>query len=204
MNKSELLKTISGALNKGKVSELSCQAADGGISAADLLDLTFYPRQEVAFRAAWILDCLVLTYPECFAPLVSRFLERYSDQSNRSCQRHFTKIMMCLTASKCPDKFQIPVGYNQESIIESTFEWLIDPATPVAVRVNSMDILFNLSYTTPWIAAELALQVDFLLQSGGAAVQSRGKAIAKKLMKREQSERPALQHPYNGLNCDRD
>jgi hypothetical protein len=31
-----------------------------------------------------------------------------------------------------------------EAIIETTFEWMINPQTPVAVKVNCIDVLYNL------------------------------------------------------------
>ena len=181
MDKSDLLETISNTLVKAKVKELALLAADNKLSASDLLDLTFHPQREVAFRAAWVLEFVAMNYPESFVPLVKEFLDRYPDQANQSCQRHFTKIMMCLTDRKGSDKLQLPPHYNVDLALEKTFEWLIDPETPVAVRVNCMDVLFSLRDRLPWVAEELQCQIVFFLQTGSPALQSRGKAILRKL-----------------------
>jgi hypothetical protein len=181
MNKSDLLKAISGTLVKAKVERLAALTADNEESVSDLLDLTFYTQPEVAFRAAWISECVVLNYPERFELLVPEFLERYIDQRNRSCQRHFTKIMMCITDPKRSAVLHMPPQHNVDPIIEKTFEWLIDEKAPVALRVNCMEVLFNLRDRSSWIADELRSEITFFLHGGSAAVQSSGKAILKKL-----------------------
>ena len=62
------------------------------------------------------------------------------------------------------------------------FEWLINPHTPVAVRVNCMDVLYYMSPQFPWIKEELLAQIEFYLKDGSAALQSRGKGLLKKLI----------------------
>lgn len=88
---------------------------------------------------------------------------------------------MWLTEHKHLKSKKIPQGYDMEPVVEKTFEWLICPRTPVAVRVNCMDILFNLKQEFPWIEEELKAQVTFFLHDGSAAMQSRGKAVLRKL-----------------------
>ncbi|WP_276363438.1 hypothetical protein [Daejeonella sp. H1SJ63] len=70
-----------------------------------------------------------------------------------------------------------------ENLIETTFELMINPETPVAVKVNCMDILFNMRATYDWISGELREQILFLLKDGTAAIQSRGRSILKQLRK---------------------
>jgi hypothetical protein len=72
---------------------------------------------------------------------------------------------------------------NFEPIVEATFEWLINDRTPVAVRVNCLDILYNLSNSYTWITEELKDQTRFLLKNESAAMQSRGKRVLKKIKK---------------------
>jgi hypothetical protein len=184
MDKTELLQAISTALGKKTVKELALLHADSKLAVSDLLDLTFYRKPEVAFRAAWVLEFIVLTYPDSFKPLVTEFLDRYKEQNNPSCQRHFARIMMCLADPKYSKKLQLPSHYNLGPILEKTFEWLIEPKTPVAVKVHCMDVLFNFRNRLPWVAEELEFQIVYLLKTGSAALQSRGKAVLKKLRSR--------------------
>ena len=181
MNKSALLKEISGTLVRAKVERLSAIISKSDFPISDLLDLTFYPQKEIAFRAAWILEYLVLTDLENFRPDVVKFLECYPQQTNQSCRRHFAKILANMTAPKHAKNLWIPECYNMDPIVEKTFEWLIDPKTPVAIKVYCMEVLFNLHPQFPWIREELEAEIIFLLHDGQAALQSRGKAILKKL-----------------------
>jgi len=187
MDRPELLKTICVKIGKAETEALAALSADNKLPVSELLDLSFQRQQEIAFRAGWILETIAIKYPGAFKPLVSDFLNRYAHQRNTSCQRHFTKIMMCLTDPEYSDRVQVSSCFDAGPIIETTFEWLIDPKTPVAVQVNCMDVLFNLKDTLPWISAELQSQVVFLLHAGSPALQSRGKAILKKLSKSTKS-----------------
>jgi len=67
------------------------------------------------------------------------------------------------------------------AIIGTTFEWMVYPQTPVAVKVNCMDVLYNLKEIDGWIADELRAQIEFQLKDGSAALQSRGRKVLKKL-----------------------
>jgi len=89
--------------------------------------------------------------------------------------------MIYLTDSESNTEIKPLISEYQEQIIEITFDWLIDSQTPVAVKVNCMDILLHFGKEQPWIPDELSSQVQFLLKDGSAAVQSRGKRILKKL-----------------------
>jgi hypothetical protein len=93
MTKEELLKEISQTLNKTRADKLaSLSATTQGIK--QLLEFTFYPKKEIAFRSAWILENVYFKYPADFRPCLNDFSNAYCLQKNLSCQRHFTKMMM--------------------------------------------------------------------------------------------------------------
>jgi hypothetical protein len=180
MTKEELLKEISQTLFKvkaDKLANLSARAQNIG----QLLELTFYPKKEIAFRAAWVLENVYYSNPNAFLPHLEEFKGAYCRQKNLSCQRHYTKIMMDITGHK-KDIPNLTINlFDFEAVTETTFEWLINPKTPVAVQVNCLDILYNLSSRYHWIKDELKAQTEFLLRDGSAAMQSRGRRILEKL-----------------------
>lgn len=178
MNRDQLIKKLSQVLTKKKTVQLAMNKA---CKPVDLIELSLFPRSEIAFRASWILEQLVHFRWEDLVPSLPDLISVYLRQENRSCQRHFTKIMMYLTHPESSQYIKSLIDSNQDKIIERTFEWLIDPETPVAVKVNCMDILLNLRSGSEWIPDELRSQVQYLLKDGSAAVQSRGKRILKKL-----------------------
>ena len=96
-----------------------------------MIKLCLY-KQEVGFRAAWITEIVAHTFPAKFDEHVGEFVEAYIILKNQSAQRHFTKFLMELTNGK-----RIPIHRLLpaiEAIIETTFEWMINSQTPVAVK----------------------------------------------------------------------
>ncbi len=184
MDPAFLLKEISKPIGKKEVVSLATQSVN---SVDELIKLCLHSNYEIAFRAAWILELVAVAYPERFNEKLSEFIDVYVRLTNQSCQRHFTKILMSLTNMQAR---QDRLSTNDlEAIVETTFEWMIDPQTPVAVRVNCMDILFDLRDMDNWIADELRAQIEFQLQSGSAALQSRGKRVLYKLSRSQRKSK---------------
>lgn len=175
MDKVSLSEKVSGPLSKKDIVML---AADPGISVSQLIELSLNAGHEPAFRASWILEHLVSGKPEKMSGYIGEFIDAYRSQQNPSCMRHYTKILMLLTGKRAAFPFTVS---EQETLVEKTFEWLAGPRTPVAVKANCLDILFNLKDSYSWISDELAEQIIFLLKDGSAAMQSRGKKVLQKL-----------------------
>ncbi|WP_207533433.1 hypothetical protein [Desertivirga arenae] len=179
MTKDELLTEIKQTLEKVKVEKLAAIAGRSDSKFNDLIDLSFHKDKAIAFRASWILETAANLHPDKFWDSAGFFLDRYTGQSNNSCRRHFTKILMWMLHKKTQ---KIGLGnFDWSPVIESTFEWLTDPECPVAVKVNCLDILLALKDQEDWIAEELRAETEFLLKDGSAAMQSRGKKVLRKL-----------------------
>ena len=178
MDRDKLFKRLSKTLSKADVVKI---ALDKACMPGDLISLSLYPQNEIAFRASWVLEQVLYYRWDDLVPFIPDLIAGYLIQKNRSCQRHYSKIMMYLTDSESATETHSLLSIYQDQIIEITFDWLIDSQTPVAVKVNCMDILLHFGKEQPWIPDELRSQVQFLLKDGSAAVQSRGKRILKKL-----------------------
>lgn len=133
---------------------------------------------QLAFRAAWLLEYIAVHHPDRFLPVADIFFARLAGQNNRSCQRHFTNILIRLTHPKAIEGYRkAMLQADREQLVETVFNWFIDPQTPVAVQANCMDVLLNMSGEFGWIKDELRQQIEFLLRDGSAAIQSRGKKV---------------------------
>ncbi len=187
MNRENLLNALSLTLTKAKVQELADLAGKAEFSVHDLLQLCFLKEKPaLAFRSAWVLEHVAAQYPELFLPCFPEFIKRLPEQDNLSCQRHFTKILMLFTGPKALPQYNVAWAAvpDHEAVVEVVFEWLINPATPVAVRVNCLDILLHLSDEFPWVREELQAQTEFFLKNGSPAMLSRGRKILSKAQKR--------------------
>jgi hypothetical protein len=169
-------------MGKLKVLELSKILKKQQFALRDLIDITFHPDKNIAFRAAWLLENIFLKHPESYLPNMQYLLTRLHEVKYPSCQRHYAKIVMHLTNKKTPesikDKLQV---FNFEPVIEQLFEWLISPKVKIAVKVFAAEALFNLRDRYDWIKDELANQLQYLMRDGSAAIQSRGKKLLKGL-----------------------
>jgi hypothetical protein len=182
ITQAELLNQISGTIGKMKVLELSRILKEDQFALRDLVDLTFYPDKNIAFRAAWILENVFLQQPARYEPDLDYLVSRMKDVKYESCQRHYAKIIMHITGKKAPASIQQKLQqFDLEPTVEQCFDWMIDPKVKIAVKVFASEALFNLRHRYPWIAEELANQLQFLMRNGTAAIQSRGRKLLAQL-----------------------
>ena len=177
MTKVEFLPYLKDKLDKKAVQHLAQSASVDTDTFRDLIDLSFNTDSKIAFRACWVMEYAFAVNKESFLLCLPDFLSVYPKQKNNSCRRHYTKILMGLSERSSTYLRE----YDLDKLVDATFEWLIDPETPVAVKVNCLDILFNLSNRYTWVLDELKAQIVFLLKDGTAAMQSRGKKILKQI-----------------------
>lgn len=183
MDKQKLIARFETTFGKTMIAELTALAEDPAIPVERLLELCYdRSNAQIAFRAAWILEHVAVHDESRLLPSLPVFLARLPQQENRSCQRHFTKILMWITDAKAPASYrEFLRTADKDQVVEVVFGWLIDPDTPVAVQVNCLDILLHLCGHAEWIAEELETQTRYLLQNGSAAMQSRGKRVLRRL-----------------------
>ncbi|RYU92540.1 hypothetical protein EWM62_03670 [Mucilaginibacter terrigena] len=174
----QLIKELSVDPTKGFIERLSVTLREQHFNINQLIDLTFHPDAQVGFRAAWLLDTTILAAPEQYANNLEYFVKRMGEVTNGSCKRHYTRIMMNLTAPFAPDIVRLKLeSIDMEIVVEQCFDWLIDPKVKVAVKVFAADTLFHLCPRYDWVKEELGNQVQFMLRDGGPAIQSRGKKL---------------------------
>jgi len=177
-----LLKQISNTIGKTKVLELSRILKEENFALRDLIDLTFYADKDIAFRAVWILENVFLQSPERYQHDLEYLLSRIKEVKHASCQRHYAKILMHITAHKAiqPIKEGLAI-LNMEPVVEQCFDWMIDPKVKIAVKCFASETLFNLRERYPWIKEELANQIKFLMRNGSAGIRARGKRLLEKM-----------------------
>lgn len=185
MNEEELLQALSQPLGKRQIQELAAITNSGKLSVQQLLAFCFSKQdRSVAFRAAWVLECVAYSFPKQFLPYLPVFTDTLPAQHNQSCQRHFSKILMCCANPEANPLYKaawraLP---DREPVVETMFEWLINPRTPVAVKVNCLDVLVYLQPEFPWVKDELLAQIEFLMKDGSPAMLSRGKRILRRFL----------------------
>lgn len=158
MTYNEKLEFLSVTLRSFEVTDFSLEMLQG-ITLADLLNISLEKDKKVAFRAAWVFETIVLKNTALLKSVLPQFLNNLKKQKNWSCLRSYTKILLFLTSKK--NKEYTLQNEIEEEIIEHSFQWMIEPACPVAVLVNCLDILNNLRKKYPWIHEELQAQINY-------------------------------------------
>lgn len=158
MTYDEKLAFLSVTLRSFEVTDFSLDILQG-ITLADLLNISLEKDKKIAFRAAWVLETIVLKNASLLKSVLPQFLDNLKKQKNWSCLRSYTKILLFLTSKK--NKEYTLQNEIEEEIIEHSFQWMIEPRCPVAVLVNCLDILNNLRKKHPWIYEELHAQISY-------------------------------------------
>ncbi|MBS1503589.1 MAG: hypothetical protein JST32_16085 [Bacteroidetes bacterium] len=182
LSKVGLIDEISKTMVKTKVGKLTAILDKQHFALRDLVDVTFHEDKNIAFRAAWILENFFLKKPGAYSDDLEYLVSRVKDVTWPSCQRHYAKIMMHITAKKAPPIIREKLEtMDLEPIVEKLFDWVIDPKVLIAVKVFSLEALFNLRGQYTWITDELKEQTKFLMRDGTPAIQSRGRKLLSKL-----------------------
>jgi len=143
-----------------------------------LLDLTASTEPLLAWRSAWILDLLLERNPEWIKNRLHLLLIPLLTTENSSLQRHLTRI---LTRHEVPEVFLA-------KLIDRCLV-LIETSKAVAVRVNSLQLLYNISLQVPEFKSELTLVIEsYRLKGGSAGLINRLENISRKLLIHKQAE----------------
>ncbi|RKE55722.1 hypothetical protein [Sphingobacterium detergens] len=171
----EKIKFLSVTLRSFEVTDFSLNML-GDISLRDLLNISLEKDKTVSFRAAWVFETIVLKNTALLDGLLLQFFDNLKKQKNWSCLRSYSKVLMYLTSKK--NKRYDLDEKTEEELIEQAFQWMIEQQCPIAVLVNCLDILNNLSKKHSWVKEELFAQIDhFQKIKPSPALLSRTKRI---------------------------
>lgn len=182
MNKDELIARLDEPVKFQMVASLTAIIEGHDLDIDDLLEISFYKKKEIAFRAAWMLEYMMIHRPARFSKYVNKLLTLLPAQKNPSAMRHYTKIIALMTDKKADQVYKDLVkGINFEPVIEILFSWLIDQQMLVATKVHCMQSLANLSTHYHWIKEDLRETIDHLIDVESIAFFARAKMVKRQL-----------------------
>lgn len=185
MDKDELIARLDAPMKFQMVANSTAIIESSVLNVDDLLDISFHKKKEIAFRAVWMLEYIVTHRPLQFCPHIETFLLLLPKQKNLSARRHYAKIVVLMTARKSDLLYKEALAaLSMEQVIETLFTWLVEPDTPVAVKVHCMQGLANLTPYYDWIKDELLETVDYLMGVESIAFFARAKMVKKQLKRK--------------------
>jgi hypothetical protein len=125
----------------------------------------------IAWRAGWVLDHFERQNKIALLPYLNQLLEILLQTPHHGVQRHIARILGNAPTSEIEDG----------RLVDACFNWMLNPKTPIAVKVNAMEIIGNLCSTYPELGQELKAIISDGYATGTAAYKSRGRKILEKL-----------------------
>jgi len=139
-----------------------------------LMKLFLADEYRVTQRAAWVVGDLARIYPVLIAPYYKKLvLNLRKPLLHDAVKRNTLKILQ---------ELEIPEPLWGEAA-DICFNFLLSKVDPIAIKVFSMTVLFNISKNVPEFRDELAIIIEDQMPYGSAGFKSRGKKTLKGLSK---------------------
>ncbi len=125
---------------------------------------------QITQRAAWPISFIAQEHPQLLNKYYNLLIELLNqpnkhDSINRNILRAFQFV-------KIPEK-------HEGGVLDVCFRLLNSSTEPIAVKVFSMTVIFNLSKKYPDIIPELKASIESLMPNAGGGIKSRGHKILK-------------------------
>ena len=147
-----------------------------------LINFITHEKEQLADRACWTLELVCIHQPDLLCPFTDKIADQLQDCGSDRQRRPLGKI--CSLLSTPVTAFQEPWCNLSESAVEKLVSWgfeqLIEER-PVAVKVFSMQILFNLRNRKSWIRNELQLILQENMFKESPGYQARAKKILRQI-----------------------
>ncbi|MBL4746497.1 MAG: hypothetical protein JKY08_09020 [Flavobacteriaceae bacterium] len=145
-----------------------------------LIAIAFELPEKTAIKAAWILEIIACKKQVLYIPYLSFYCHNIQNITHESAKRPFAKITSILTLEARKGN-QITFSSKQEELLTALhFDWLTTESS-IAVKVHSMETLYQLGFGTTWIHPALKLLLLQHLSSESPAYRARGKKILRQL-----------------------
>lgn len=141
-----------------------------------MFDLILTNEEKISGRAAWVIEHVWMDFPYMIKPYINDMIDFLPKSSYDNQKRHFTKIL-CTIDLKTLDEDRLGI------LIDRCFTWLEDPIYPTAVKMFSMQIIYNYIEIEPVLAPELIAILENQYEESTPGFQNRAGKLLKKLYK---------------------
>ena len=142
----------------------------------EIFELIITNEETISGRAAWVMENVWLEHPYMINPYINDMIDFLPKSKYDNQRRHFTKILSTIDLQKL-DEDRLGI------LIDRCFTWLEDPIYPTAVKMFSMQIIYNYVEIEPTLAKELIAIIENQYDDSTPGFKNRGEKILKKLYK---------------------
>ncbi|MBU8892884.1 MAG: hypothetical protein KOO66_08890 [Bacteroidales bacterium] len=140
----------------------------------EIFELILTNEEYVSGRAAWVVETVWLKYPEMIDPYINDIIDFLPKSKYDNQKRHFLKV---LSTRSLTELDEVRLGI----LIDRCFTWLEDPVYPTAVKMFSMQIIYNYVEIEPSLALELIAIIENQFDDSTPGFKNRGEKLLKKL-----------------------
>jgi len=156
-------------LSRWNVDYVSGFVGDDPDRFRELWNIMFPENYPTSPRAAWAIEIIIEKYPHLLDPYLVQLLVTLPGIQHDGIKRHMMKI---LTYREIPEKY---LG----KLIDLCFEWIERNDLPVAVKVHSMQVIFNTMPKYPELKDEFIAVLEDQMPKNSVGFKSRaGRLIA--------------------------
>jgi hypothetical protein len=168
----DLEKLLRAEHSKRQCDRIVAYVADDKERFAQLIELFFRGEYRITQRAAWPLSYCVRRHPELITPYYRQLLDNLG--------RKDVHVAVVRNTVRLLQDVSIPKRWHGR-VMSVCFEFVEDPATPIAVKAFALSILSGLSAEYPEIKGELKTLIVSQWEQATPAFRSRARKILKGL-----------------------
>lgn len=142
----------------------------------ELIELLISNEDVVSGRAGWVIETVWLKYPEMINPYINDIIDFLPKATRDNQRRHCLKILSGIDLESLNEK-------RLGILIDRCFTWLEDPVYPTAVKMFSMQIIYNYVKIEPVFASELIAVIENQFEDATPGFKNRGEKLLKNLYK---------------------
>jgi 8-oxo-dGTP diphosphatase len=170
----DLKEMIDKMLGLKEIDWISRSALENPALFMKIFDMSHSSDRKLAFHASWILTKICDLHPEIIDPYLPELVDLLESTDNESALRSFLRIISLRDLNK--------LDSNKHGILtDFCFSKLRSGFSAIAIKVYSMEILYNLTLIYPELVTEFSATLIIVLEEKSGAIISRGKAIKRKL-----------------------
>lgn len=173
-DETELRDIINRMMSQKEADWMALSAVENPVIFLKLIEYSYSDNRKLAFRASWTLSKACDRFPELIHPHLNDITNALKKIDNESVERSFLRILSLAD-------LQI-LNQKQHGILaDHCFAALNSPASAIAIKAYSMEILYKLSLIYPELGNELASSIRIVMEEGSAGMIARGTMILKKI-----------------------
>jgi len=137
----------------------------------NLVSHIFSGKSPLPLRASWVATAIADKYPDLLKPYLKKVIRHLDSFDHSGIRRNLLRYIA---------ETEIPSSLEGK-LYDICFKFLISRTEPPAVKVHSMQILFNITQKEPDLKKELRLVLEELINHDSAAIKSRSRQLLAKL-----------------------